>query len=75
MKLRPVLSAGTIGVLIAAASALPSFATENETPRERVVSETPATPSPEAEEDPTPTPTSDITSRSAEPSDAATAEP
>ena len=58
MKLGPVLSASTIGVLIAAASAVPSLATEEETPPGRIVSVTPVAPTPSAEieDEPTSTP-------------------
>ncbi|OAV61784.1 hypothetical protein [Enteractinococcus helveticum] len=56
MKLRPVLSASAVGVLIAAASAVPSLASEEETPREREVSVTPVAPSPEAKDEPTSNP-------------------
>ncbi|GAA4106288.1 hypothetical protein [Enteractinococcus coprophilus] len=64
MKLRPVLSASAIGVLIATVGALPSFATDDETPREREVSVTPVAPTPDVEDDPTPSPSGDTESAS-----------
>lgn len=64
MKLRPVLSASAIGVLIATAGALPSFATDDDTPREREVSVTPVAPTPDVEDEPTPSPSSDTESAS-----------
>ena len=71
MKLRPVLSASAAGVLIAAASAVPSLATEEVTPREREVSVTPVAPSPEAEDEQTSSPPEDTESPSEEASEEA----
>jgi len=63
MNLRPALPASTIGVLIVAVSTIPSFAADEATPREEIVSEASTTPSPEADE-PTPSQTADTESAS-----------
>ena len=70
MKLRPVLSASAAGVLIVVASAVPSLASETDSPREREVPVTPVAPSPEAKDESTSNPPENTES----PSDEGTAE-